>query len=264
MQANTFFKKGWCRFPYDPILGEWVSYTVPFARNAVKDPKHKRWLRCGDTWFVGVNALPNDAQGSVENGPPLSGIAVDFVSESLGFQDFDWDRAQISVCYPGYPQRMSESESEAAFRYRRDRDSAHVDGLLREGPDRRRHLREHHSFVLGIPMVESSPDASPFVIWEGSHEIVRKTFSQCFKGLPAERWADRDITEIYHELRRKIFQRCRRVEISADPGESYLVHRLSLHGIAPWSESATASPDGRMICYFRPEIRGPQQWLEEP
>ena len=264
MQAEAFYKKGWCQFPYDPVLAEWVSHTVPFARDAISDPKNGRWLRCGGTWFVGVNALPNDAQGSVTNGPPLSGIAVDFISDSLGFKDFDWDLAQVSVCYPGYPQRMLESESDAAFRYRRDRDAAHIDGLLAEGPNRRRHLREYHSFIFGVPMVASSPDASPFVIWEGSHEIVHDTFSQCFAGLSPECWKDKDITETYHEVRRKIFQECERVEICANPGESYLAHRLSLHGIAPWSESATASPDGRMICYFRPEIRGPRQWLTGP
>ena len=33
----------------------------------------------------------------------------------------------------------------------------------------------------------------------------------------------------------------------AKPGEAYLAHRLSLHGIAPWGESATASSGGRMI-----------------
>lgn len=263
MPSNAFFEKGWCHFAYDPELIGWVKQAVSVARNVVRAAEAAHWLRCGGTWFAGVNVLPNDARGSVANGPRLSGRAVEFIRDSLGLGDFDWDRAQVSVCYPGYPQPMA-SESDAAFRYRVGRDAAHVDGLLPEGPDRRRHLREYHGFLLGVPMVEASPDASPFVIWEGSHEIVRESFSRCFKGLPPEQWGDKDITDTYHAVRRRVFDDCRRVEVCARPGEAYLVHRLSLHGVAPWAESATASPDGRMICYFRPQIGGPWQWLTAP
>lgn len=262
MRSNEFFVKSWRRFPYDPELAEWVGHSVNIARQAVRDPNNARWLRCDGTWFVGVNALPNDTLGSVADGPPLSGQAVKFIRDDLGLAGFAWDRAQVSVCYPGYPRQMSESK--AAFRYRRDRDAAHVDGLLPEGAHRRRHLREHHSFILGIPMLESNPKASPFVVWEGSHEIVREKFIQCFEGLPPEQWGSKDITNIYHELRRQIFDRCRRVEVWAQPGESYIAHRLALHGVAPWSDSSTTSNDGRMICYFRPEFWTPSQWLNKP
>ena len=263
MQSKIFFETGWYHFPYDPVLADWINQTLPAAFKAVRDPDNAHWLRCGGTWFAGVNALPNNAQGSVGNGPSLSGRALDFIKEVLGLSDIHWDRAQLSVCYPGYPQPMA-SESDKAFRYRRERDAAHVDGLLPEGPDRRRHLREYHSFLLGIPMLESSPDASPFVIWKGSHEIVRETFTTCFQGLPPERWGDKDITAVYHQTRRRIFNDCQRVEVWAKPGEAYLAHRLSLHGIAPWGTSATASSGGRMICYFRPQVWGPSQWLAQP
>lgn len=236
--------------------------AVTPARRAIKDPRNAKWLRCGGTWFVGVNALPNDSLGAVASGPRLTGKALDFIRDAFDLTDVGWDRAQLSVCYPGYPRRGAESE--AAYRYRCERDAAHVDGLLPEGPDRRRHLREYHSFVLGIPLVASSPDASPFVIWEGSHEIVRDTFQKCFDGIPPERWGDKDITNAYHNLRRKVFDRCERVEVWAEPGEAYLAHRLSLHGIAPWGESASATDDGRMICYFRPEVWDPGRWLTAP
>jgi hypothetical protein len=157
-----------------------------------------------------------------------------------------------------------DSESEAAFVYRRDRDAAHVDGLLPEGPNRRRHLREYHGFILGIPLVEYSKAASPLVVWQGSHEIMRQTFMRAFEGLAASEWGDLDVTEVYHEARRQVFQSCSRVEIQAKPGQAYLVHRLALHGIAPWQPGADATEDGRMVCYFRPEIGGAEEWLYRP
>jgi hypothetical protein len=150
-----------------------------------------------------------------------------------------------------------ESESEGAFRYRVTREAAHVDGVLAEGPLRRRHLREFHSFILGIPIVEAA-NASPFVVWEGSHMIIRDAFRAFFAGRASADWGNFDMTEIYHSARRRIFERCKRVEISACPGEAYLVHRLALHGVAPWSTLASAGPDGRMIIYVTARPTG---WL---
>jgi len=260
---RSFFSQGWCRFGRDPELMNWVRRTLPVARAAVAAPENAAWLRCGGTWFAGVNVLPNDADGVVDGGVALRGQAVDFIHRMLGQQTIALDRGQVSVCYPGYPRPMA-SESDAGFRYRRDRDAAHLDGLRAEGPERRRHLREHHGFLLGIPMVDTVTDAAPFVVWEGSHEIVRQVFRACYAGLAPDEWGSLDVTEIYHAARRQIFEHCRRVEIAAEPGEAYLVHRLALHGVAPWLKTAETGPDGRMIVYFRPEIGGAEDWLEAP
>ena len=242
---------------------QWISRALPCAREAVVAEQNSRWLRCGGTWFAGVNVLPNASDGSVKNSGAIRGEVIDFIHGLPGLKSFDWDPAQVSVCYPGYPRPMA-TESEAAFAYRRDRDAAHVDGLLPEGPQRRRHLREYHGFILGIPMVDFGSGASPFVVWEGSHEVIRKTFVEVFQDLPPDHWGEADITEVYHEVRRKIFSCCKRVEIYATPGESYLVHRLALHGMAPWQSGASATTDGRMICYFRPDNGGPEDWLFNP
>lgn len=263
MKKSDFFVKGWCRFDYDPRLANWVRHALPFARESVKSPENQHWLRCGGTWFAGVNGLQNAGDGSLEGGSKLECDAVDFISQALGLTGFEWDTAQVSVCYPNYPQPM-EGEKPAAYRFRCKRDAAHTDGLLAEGPDRRRHLREYHGFILGIPMVEYDSGASSFVVWEGSHEIIRQEFQHCFEGLSPEQWGSLDVTEIYHQARDKIFEQCQRVLISARPGEAYLAHRLTLHGISPWKNQANAGSDGRMICYFRPEISGPEGWLFNP
>lgn len=261
--ATQFFEHGWCCFESDPAILDWINAALDPARATVVDPEHAKWHRYQNTWFAGVNVLPNDVNGAIAGSGPLAGHAVEFIATELGLTDFAWDMAQVSVCYPGYPQ-PTDGESEAKARYRRNRDAAHLDGLLPEGPECRRHLREHHGFVLGIPMVEFDQDASPFVIWEGSHEVIRQAFARRFAGLDPQAWGDEDVTDLYQQVRRDIFERCRRVAIHARPGEVYLAHRLCLHGMAPWGDDAGAGPDGRMICYFRPNTFGPYDWLHQP
>jgi hypothetical protein len=261
--AQHFFEQGWCRFDADARLMRWVDSALAAARAARTDAQHARWLRYQGTWFAGVNALANHADSSVDGGEPLQGEAIDFIAAELGLAGFAWDRAQVSICYPGYPQPMA-GESAGRTRYRRERDAAHVDGLLREGPAQRRHLREHHGFILGIPMVEFDAGASPFVVWEGSQEIMRAAFAARFAGIEPQQWGEQDITDAYHAAREVAFAQCRRVEIHARPGEAFLAHRLVLHGMAPWQPAARAGADGRMICYFRPDTFGPYEWLHNP
>lgn len=261
--ASDFHEKGWATIPHDPMLREWVEATLPAARATVAAPENAQWHRYQGTWFAGVNVLPNGPDGAVAGAPPLSGTAVEFIHDTLGIGGFDWEPAQISVCYPGYPKPM-EGESEGLFRFRLNRDAAHVDGLLREGPARRRFLREHHAFILGIPMVDYPPEASPFTVWEGSHHAVRECFTKLYTGLPPNRWGEVDVTEAYMALRKELFDTCPRREIWGRPGEAYVVHRLALHGMAPWPEAVEGQPDGRMIAYFRPEHGGPEAWLNAP
>lgn len=263
MNTDTFITKGWQQFGYEEDLARWVKHTLPFARSTIADEEFVHWMRCENTWFAGVNALPNDEFGNVGDSGPLQCQALTRLQTELGFGAIGLDRAQVSICYPGYP-KPHESESAAAFRFRRDRDAAHVDGIRPEGPGRRRYLREYHGYVLGIPMAEFSADAAPFVIWEDSHEIVREAFRTHFVHLPPDKWEEQDITEIYQQTRQKVFDMCERIEIYAQPGESYIAHRLSVHGVAPWGESASAGSDARMICYFRPEIAGASNWLNLP
>jgi hypothetical protein len=60
-----------------------------------------------------------------------------------------------------------------------------------------------------------------------------------------------------------VFEACPRVALTAKPGEAYVVHRLALHGCAPWQGGAQTE-DGRMIIYFRPQYDSPEPWLEAP
>ncbi len=268
-EKTALLRDSWCRFDHDARIQQWIDKTLAIARNCVDDPANAQWHRCGGTWFAGVNVLPNDETGSVEGGVALTGKAVDFIHQQLGHAAFGWDRAQVSVIYPGYPQPM-QGETDAAYRYRLRRDAAHIDGITHQGPKRRRFLGEQHAFVLGIPMVQTDRQAAPLVVWQGSHQIVRESLQRFYADKPPEDWPSIDVTDHYHALRREIFDRCERVQIWLQPGETYLVHRLALHGMSPWPSKEDGNRDTvqnenhpeRMICYFRPAFLSPQQWLQ--
>lgn len=262
-QWRDYLSKGWCVFDKDPDLVAWIDRSLPALRETIADPENDVWRRYGGTWFAGVNVSPNDADGALPGGPPLNGQAVRFAQEKCGFGALPWDRAQISVCYPGYPQPMA-GESDGLFRFRRDRDAAHVDGLLREGPNRRRFLKEYHGFILGIPIAPYDPNAAPLTIWEGSQVLFRSEFQRLLGELSRDAWERLDLTDWYITTRKRAFETCPRVTLHAEPGQAYLVHRHALHGMAPWADGARAGPDGRAIVYFRPPTPDKNQWLAAP
>ena len=169
-------------------------------------------------------------------------------------------RAQVSSVFPGYPQ-PSPNESDAAFAYRRDRDAAHVDGLLPIGPARRRMVREPHAYILGLPLTDCDAGASALVVWEGSHRIMAAAFAAALGDWDEAARPEIDITEAYHAARRTAFERCARVALHARPGEAVLLHRLALHGISPWVDGARAPAEGRIIAYFRPELPDIGTWM---
>lgn len=238
---------------------------MPAIRASINAPENAHWLRYEGTWFAGVNVLPNDTTGAVPGGPSLSGVAVDFIKDHLtgkahAADTLNWDQAQVSVCYPGYP-KPAAGETPALHAFRRDRDAAHIDGLLKEGPQRRRYLREYHGFLLGIPVTHYSPGASPFVVWEGSHKIVQAWLNEVFSQADPSNWPDIDVTDSYQALRQKVFKDCPRVTLAPQPGETFVMHRHCLHGMARWDQDATAGPEGRAILYFRPPVTDLARWL---
>ena len=257
---RQYREDGWTVFAHDPALAAWSAACAPVARAMLDDPELAGWYRCDGTWFAGVNALPNDATGAIPGQvPPLSGNAVAFARETLGFGPFAWDAGQISVVFPGYPRHGAE-DTDASFRYRRHRYAAHVDGLERSMPERRRKLSETHSFLLGIPLTDAGAEEGAFVVWRGSHEIMRAAFTAVFEGHDPQDWFDIDVTEAYVAARKRCFETCEPVRIAPGIGRAYAVHPLALHGVAPW-EAPTTAP--RMIAYFRPDAFAgdPVRWL---
>lgn len=261
--ADDLAARGWAAFGHDPELALWADRAKAAALERMAEPAHRaEWLQCEGTWFVGVDTLPNDASGAVAGSGPLPGPGHAVARALHG--SLPLHAGQVSVVWPGYP-RPRKGEGEAAFRYRRDRDAAHVDGLLPIGTGRRRMLKERHAYILGLPLSRAGEDASPLVVWEGSHEIMRAAFAQALHGIPPARWGEVDLTDTYKAARRDAFARCARVPLPVGPGEAVLVHRLALHGVAPWREGAEAPPEGRMIAYFRPEFEGADdRWLRAP
>lgn len=249
--------RGWVKFDSTPQLRDWVAHAALAARQILADPANGHWYRHARTWFAGVNILPNDGDGALPGGPPLHGPVIDTLRDVMSPLPVTFEPGQLSACFPGYPGNDG-SESASAHRFRVSRDAAHVDGLHAEGPLRRRFLREYHSFLLGITLSDVGPGQSPFVIWEGSHRIMRDAFAAVLDSVPPDQWDTIDLTEPYQEARRRVFNDCSRIELTASTGEAYIVHRHALHGMAPWTGGQTAP---RLIAYFRPPTTDRVDWL---
>jgi hypothetical protein len=249
--------RGWLRFDAEPATLAWAGVALMRARQALAGSGREGW-RCGGTWWVGLDALDNDAAGAVD-GMPLAGHAAD-LARSLG-GGAAMHRGQLSTTLPGFP-RPDEGESPAAFAFRRDRAGAHVDGLLAVGPHKRRILREPHGYVLGIALSEADPDAAPLTVWDASHIPLGEAFRAALRPHDPGAWTDIDLTEPYKAARRDVLARCKRLALPLRPGEAVVLHRHLLHGVAPWAQGAGSAPEGRIIAYFRPEVRDIGQWAE--
>ena len=236
---------GWARFPAEAATLAWVDAALPAAQAALTDPTLAEMHQCEGTWFVGLDALPNDAAGRVNGGPPLAGAAVDAATALGGWPDLH--RAQVSVTWPGYP-RPRAGESAGAFRYRQRRDAAHVDGVLGVGTPKRRFVHEPHRWILGIALTDGADEAAPLSVWERSHTMMQDTFEATLPG--AEKAEEVDVTDAYTACRARCFDECRRITLPLKAGEALLLHPMLLHGVAPWT-----APEGppRMVAYFRPE-----------
>ena len=245
--------RGWQRIGPDPRIAAWAAAALPVAWAAV-GASAEGW-RCGGTWFVGVDALPNGPDGAV-GGAPFPWAALPLAPEPL-------HRAQLSVIRPGYPQPWA-GEDAAAFRFRQRRDAAHLDGILPVGPERRRMVKEPHAWILGLPLTACGAGASPLVVWEGSHLRLRAALQTALAGHPPATWAEVDLTEAYRAARAEVFRSCPRVELPAAPGEATLIHRLTIHGVAPWQPGAEAPPEGRIIAYLRPLLPDVETWVTRP
>lgn len=241
--------EGYQLFPADKAVAAWSAAAHRAACDVLADPMTRQaQLRHAETWFVGVDALRNAADGSLE-GVPLKGPWQAHVMAPEV-----WHAAQVSVVYPGYPGQDT-GESDANHRYRILRHAAHVDGLLPVGPDKRRYLQEPHAFILGLPLNHS--DAAPLMVWPGSHRIMGAAFREVVAG---DDPMQVDLTERYQAARRNCFERIEPHAVHMVPGQSLLLHRHLLHGVAPWAEGASAPSEGRMVAYFRPQFSA-KAWL---
>jgi len=240
--------EGFVVFDADPRVARWAAAARQVALPIVREPEMQaRWLRHGRTWFVGVDVLPNGADGSLGEAP------LEGPWETLVEPPEVWHRGQVSVTYEGYPHQ-GEDESDAAHRFRVGRCAAHVDGLHLE--DGRRIIREAHGFILGLPLTTGT--ASPLMVWPQSHKRMRRALEQAVGGHEV---IGRDVTEAYQTARKGCFEDIEPVPVRIVPGQAVLLDRHMLHGVAPWVAGDTLPDEGRMVAYFRPELDEAADWL---
>lgn len=251
--ARELETKGFTRLPATPESLAWAKAARAVGQGVAQDQeKRAKWLRHGGTWFVGVDALPTDHAGAI-GGAALP--FADLLQEASGQAPLH--RAQLSVVYPGYPAQAPE-DTTAAHAYRLNRASAHVDGLHRKA-DGGRSLLEPHALILGIALSEAEATASPLRVWPGSHKPLGKALSQALPPDPTT-WPDINLAPVYTTARRAVFDSIQPIPVALTPGDAVVLHRHTLHGIAPWAPGATAAREGRMTAYFRPTCADPTQW----
>ena len=249
-----FARLGYAAFPPDAEALRWVEAARTYVgRSGVPAAG---W-RHGGTWFPGVDALDNAADGSVD-GVALDGAAARAATRLA--PGLPWHRAQISILRPGYPG-VDPGERAGAVRFRRTRDAAHVDGLLPGAAPGERRLCEPHAFVLGLALSDAGEGASPLVVWPGSHRILGPALARALAPHSPDQWPDTDIGSAYAAARQEAFARCARVAVPLPLGGAVLLHRHLLHGVAPWADGATAPPEGRAKAYFRPCLARIADWL---
>ncbi|WP_375267501.1 hypothetical protein [Planktotalea sp.] len=237
-------KDGFAIFEANDATRAWARAAHKIACEVTADPEQQaQWLRHQNTWFVGVDALPNADDGSIAN-VPLSGPWQEYV-----LAPSHWHKAQISVVYEGYPKQDKE-QSDANHRFRINRAAAHVDGLLLENG--KRYLREPHAFILGVSLNES--DAAPLKVWPGSHTLMGAELAKALNAGP-------DLTGVYKATRARVFETIKPVDVPLRFGQSILLHRHMLHGMSPWQDGQTAPKEGRMTAYFRPQFNNAKAWL---
>jgi len=250
---TSYLNNGYRIFPYDARVEKWAQAAFGTMQPLAQDPDIRRAnLRHGDTWFVGVDALPNDATGRVA-GIPLTGAWQADVA------DMPLHRAQVSIIYNGYPKR-DQDESLPNHQFRIKRRAAHVDGLLPIGPEKRRFAREFHAYILGIPLTDVV--ASPTVVWQGSHRIMQAALRDAIGRADP---TTVDLTDAYKAARAHVFDVCKMVPLHLEIGEAFLLHPFLVHGRDVWDPRfKDAAPDGRMTAFFRPDLKDPNAWLAIP
>ena len=227
----------------------WAEAAFALGRRIANDPDEKaKHLRFQGTWFVGVDALPNKADGSLDRTPfagPWDGALPKMPA---------LHRGQLSIIYPGYP-RQDEGQSAANHRFRVERSAAHVDGLLPFGPERKRYALEYHAFILGVHLNACSD--APTVVWRGSHHIMRAALVGALAHKDAK---TTDVTEAYAAARKRVFETCEKVALPGNAqGDAFVLDRFALHGTDPWTGPRLGQ--GRMTAFFRPCLETVEAWL---
>ena len=207
--VDALLQRGWCRFAEDAAVRAWAEAALPAARVAMHDPAQAHWWQCEDTWFVGVDALDNDARGAVAGGPSLCGAPVSVISEMFGVACPRCTRHRFRWCGKGIPSR-------ARARVRR-RSAIACAGTRRmwmafapKGAARRRRIAEPHMFILGLPLTGCRAGGLPR--WCFGKAVTRScapVFATALADHKAEDWGQVDITEAYVAARREVFETSR-------------------------------------------------------
>ena len=101
IELNEFEQKGWIKFESDQHLVQWAK--VANSKIVAKQKNIENFengLTCQGTWSVGVDALDNKPDGTLDE-TPLQGP---FESLMKSFKVHGLHSAQVSIIFEGYPK----------------------------------------------------------------------------------------------------------------------------------------------------------------
>ena len=265
----AFHARGWVRLGWDRPDGGLGGKAASGPTMALTQASEGAEFRCDGAWFPGDQYRWPTAQTAARRSlgvPPLGGAPLRFLAEALGFAGLAFDRAQLSVCFPGYPRQGARGD-----RGRLRLSLASATPPMSTGCGARCRARADGGSRRPTASSSACRWWRPIRPRARSRSGRARTRScaapsrEAFAGAPPERWREIDVTEAYQEARQRCFETCARVPLPARRGESTIVHRLALHGVAPWTAPANAPP--RAIAYFRPDPfpgAAPDWWLTRP
>ena len=175
--------QGYYVWPWRQDIFQWSQSLLTPARQAMATPEHQHWWHHQNTWFVGVNALPNNPHGQVAKGKAMMSWLQGLLETYCLHAPLNLDKGQISTCHMGYPQQ-DQDEPNQNYYFRKHFYAAHMDGLIPEGKQRRRYLKEYHSFILGVPLTEHDAQAAPLMVWPNSHQRLQTWLLNEFANIP--------------------------------------------------------------------------------
>ncbi len=204
-RRKEFAAEGFHGLPCRGGGAERIGRDTPWMRQGLRSPnpvnRHGAALR--RHLVRGCRRTPQRRDGAVPGGPPFLARPMEFIKNDLRFAP-PLHRAQVSVCYPGYP-RTSPDETPAAFGFRLNRDASPCRRASGGRPGSPPLPERAAAYIWGFRSRKPVRMPRRWSLWQGSHRHMGKVFTEALANKAQAEWPGIDLTEAYQAARREVF-----------------------------------------------------------